>query len=199
MTKKAKIGVLLSGTGRTLDNLIQKIEEGKLPVQIAIVVSSHSEAEGIPKAKKKGILTEIVDWKKSPEPRFSERITELLKKHEVDLVVMAGFIRHWKLPKDFEGKVINIHPALLPEFGGPGMYGHRVHEAVWKAKKKESGCTVHWVDGQYDHGAVLLQKKVALSPQDTPETIAAKVFEKECEAYPEAILKILSTISGATS
>ena len=191
MKGKPRLGVLLSGTGRTLENLLAVIVRGELPVEIAAVVSSHADALGLEKARRRGIPTATVDWRRVREPRFSEEIAEAFRSHRVDLVVMAGFIRHWRFPPDFHGKVINIHPALLPEFGGKGMYGRRVHEAVWKARKTHGGCTVHYVDDQYDHGPVILQRRVALTPEDTPDSIAAKVFAEECLAYPEAIRKVL--------
>jgi folate-dependent phosphoribosylglycinamide formyltransferase PurN len=100
---------------------------------------------------------------------------------------MAGFLSLWRIPEDRFGWVINIHPALLPDFGGKGMYGHRVHEAVLAAGRTESGCTVHFCDNEYDHGPIILQRKVRIKPNDTADTLAARVFEQECVAYPEAV------------
>lgn len=194
MAQKAKLGFLLSGGGRTLDNLFQKIDAKEIPAEISLVISSHREAGGLKKAQSRSIPAFLVDYKEVTEPEFSQRISQLLRDHQVDLVLMGGFIRHWKIPKEFENKVLNIHPALLPKYGGKGMYGHHVHEAVWKAKEKESGCTVHWVNHDYDRGPIVLQRRVALSSQDTPESIAEKVFAEECLAYPEAIRQLLKTL-----
>ncbi len=194
MAQKAKLGFLLSGGGRTLDNLFQKIDAKEIPAEISLVISSHRDAGGLKKAQSRSIPAFLVDYKEVPEPEFSQRISQLLRDHQVDFVLMGGFIRHWKISKEFENKVLNIHPALLPKYGGKGMYGHHVHEAVWKAKEKESGCTVHWVNHDYDRGPIVLQRRIALSAQDTPESIAEKVFAEECLAYPEAILQLLKTL-----
>ena len=105
----------------------------------------------------------------------------------VDLVVMGGFLKRLTIPDDFANRVINIHPALIPAFCGKGFYGHHVHEAVLEYGAKLSGCTVHFADNQYDHGPVILQKAVPVLDDDTPDTLAARVFEAECEAYPEAL------------
>jgi folate-dependent phosphoribosylglycinamide formyltransferase PurN len=103
---------------------------------------------------------------------------------------MAGFLSLWRIPEAFLGRVINIHPALLPEFGGREMYGRRVHEAVLAAGKTVSGCTVHYCDNEYDHGPVILQRQVPVLPTDTADDLAARVFAEECIAYPEAIRRI---------
>ena len=106
---------------------------------------------------------------------------------QVDLVVMAGFLKHVLIPTDFDNRVVNIHPALLPAFGGQGFYGLRVHEAVLASAARVSGCTVHFADNVYDHGPILLQRQVPVLDDDTPEALAARVFAAECEAYPEAL------------
>src|SRR5262249_30692129 len=118
---------------------------------------------------------------------FSDTIFEHCRALSADLVTLAGFLKLLKIPADFAGRVMNIHPALLPAFCGQGMYGHRVHEAVLESGARASGCTVHFVDDQYDHGPVILQRVVPVLDDDTPETLAGRVFEQECEAYPEAI------------
>jgi phosphoribosylglycinamide formyltransferase-1 len=105
----------------------------------------------------------------------------------VALVVMAGFLKHVLIPPDFAGRVINIHPSLLPEFGGPGMYGRHVHQAVIESGATVSGCTVHYVDNQYDNGPILLQRTCTVTADDTPDTLAARVFQEECKALPQAI------------
>jgi len=118
---------------------------------------------------------------------YSARIVELLEAAGAGLVVQAGFLSLWRIPPRYEGKVMNIHPALLPDFGGAGMFGHHVHEAVLSAGSKVSGCTVHFVTNEYDAGPIIVQRRVPVIEGDTAETLGARVFEQECIAYPEAI------------
>jgi len=191
MKNPVRLGVLLSGSGRTLQNLIDRIDDGSLPAKITVVVSSHPGVKGLERARAKQIPAVTVDFKKFSHPKaFSAAITQELEKHPVDLIIMAGFIRRYLFPSKFEGRVLNIHPALLPEFGGKGYYGHHVHEAVLKSGAKESGCTVHLADLHYDKGPILLQKRVRVLPGDTPDILAERVFQAECEAYPEAIRRM---------
>jgi formyltetrahydrofolate-dependent phosphoribosylglycinamide formyltransferase len=198
MKNPIRLGVLLSGSGRTLQNLIDRIEDGSLPAHIEVVVSSHPDVKGLDRARKMSIPAVTVNWRKFTEKTFSDAVTAELDKYPVDLVVMAGFIRRYLFPKKYEGRVLNIHPALLPEFGGKGYYGHAVHEAVLKSGAKESGCTVHYADLQYDHGPIVLQKRVPVQGGDTPETLAERVFHAECEAYPEAIRRIAAGKGAVT-
>jgi formyltetrahydrofolate-dependent phosphoribosylglycinamide formyltransferase len=118
---------------------------------------------------------------------FGRRVFDLCRQHRADLVCMAGFLQLLPIPDDFAGRVMNIHPALIPAFCGKGFYGHRVHEAALQHGVKVSGCTVHFADNVYDHGPIILQRAVPVLDDDTPDTLAARVFEQECEAYPEAI------------
>ena len=197
MKNPVRLGVLLSGSGRTLQNLLDRIQDGSLPARIEVVVSSHPGVKGLERAEKKKIPAVAVDYHKYLDPKgkpdtraFSDAISKQLDRYPLDLVIMAGFIRRYLFPKKYEGRVLNIHPALLPDFGGKGFHGEKVHEAVLKAGAKESGCTVHIADLEYDRGPILLQKRVPVLPGDTPETLAARVFEAECEAYPEAIRRM---------
>ena len=192
MKSPVRLGVLLSGSGRTLQNLLDRIEDGSLHARIEVVISSHSGVKGLDRAAKKKIPAVTVDYKNFPSDSraFSEAVTKELDRYPVDLVIMAGFIRKYLFPKKYEGRVLNIHPALLPDFGGKGFHGEKVHEAVLKSGAKESGCTVHIADLNYDKGPIVLQKRVPVLPGDTPETLAARVFEAECEAYPEAIRRM---------
>jgi formyltetrahydrofolate-dependent phosphoribosylglycinamide formyltransferase len=191
MKNPIRLGVLLSGSGRTLQNLIDRIQDGSLPARIEVVISSHPGVKGLERAEKINIPAVTVDYKSFADDRaFSDAVTRQLDRHPVDLVIMAGFIRRYLFPKKFEGRVLNIHPALLPEFGGKGFHGEKVHRAVLQQGAKESGCTVHIADLEYDRGRILLQKRVPVLPGDTPETLAARVFEAECEAYPEAIRRM---------
>jgi len=191
MKNPVRLGVLLSGSGRTLQNLIDRIEDRSLPARIEVVVSSHPGVQGLDRARAKNIPAVTVDYKQFEDAKaFSRAVTEELDRHPIDLVIMAGFIRRYLFPPKYEGRVLNIHPALLPGFGGKGMYGHHVHEAVLKAGAKESGCTVHFADLQYDRGPILLQKRVPVLPGDSAQTLAERVFQAECEAYPEAIRRM---------
>lgn len=198
MKNPVRIGVLLSGSGRTLQNLIDRIEDGSLPARIEVVISSHPDVKGLDRARKANIPVATVNWKSFTDKTFSEAVTAELDKFPLDLIVMAGFIRRYLFPKKYEGRILNIHPALLPKFGGKGYYGHAVHEAVLKSDSKESGCTVHYVDLQYDHGPTILQKRVPVLPGDTPETLADRVFHAECEAYPEAIRRVAAGRGAVT-
>ncbi len=191
MNAPVHLGVLLSGGGRSLQNLIDRIADGSLDARIEIVVSSDPAAFGLERARKAGIPAAIVARKPFRDAAaHSAAVTEALERHPVDLVILAGYIHLYLFPQKWACRVLNIHPALLPAFGGKGFYGHKVHEEVLKAGAKESGCTVHFADHQYDHGAIILQKKVPVLAADTPETLAERVFQAECEAYPEAIRKV---------
>ncbi len=188
MAKPLRIAVLISGGGTTLRNLIAKIREGKLNAEICLVVSSNPAAKGLEFAKEAGIKTLVVEKKKELTPdQYSEATFGPCREAGAKIVVMGGFLKHVLIPADFENRVVNIHPALIPAFCGQGMYGPRVHEAVLAAGAKTSGCTVHFVDNVYDHGPVILQRSVPVMVGDTPETLAARVCEAECEALPEAL------------
>jgi phosphoribosylglycinamide formyltransferase 1 len=185
------IAALISGGGTTLRNLIEKIAAGELPVEIRLVISSSAEARGLEYARQAGIPTQVVEQQRSLTPKeFSELVFQPCREAGVRYVAMGGFLKHVLIPPDFEHRVVNIHPALLPAFGGKGMYGLKVHQAVLAAGEKTSGCTVHFVDNQYDHGQVILQRQVEVLPDDTPETLQARVFAAECEAYPEALRRL---------
>ncbi len=185
--KKLRLGVLLSGGGRTLLNILEYIQAGKLSAEVAVVIASR-DCKGVERSRNAGLEVHIVPYKEMPDTEtYSAAIVELLDAAEVDLVIQAGFLSFWKIPPKYEGRVLNIHPALLPSFGGHGMYGRHVHEAVLAAGCKVSGCTVHLVDNEYDHGLIIVQKCVPILDGDTPDTLAARVFEQECIAYPEAI------------
>jgi len=182
-----RLGILLSGGGRTLQNIHDHIARGELPASIVCVISSQPDAYGVERARAMGLPTHVVSRRTTPDPRFHVLIAGLLSEAGVDLVCMAGFATLWRIPAEFEGRVINIHPALLPEFGGQGFYGMRVHRSVIAAGRRTSGCTVHLCDNTYDHGPIILQREVPVRPDDTAESLADRVFEQECVAYPEAI------------
>jgi phosphoribosylglycinamide formyltransferase-1 len=186
--KHLRLGILISGSGRTMINIQELIKQKKLNAEIAAVISSRSDVAGIEKAKSANLPLEIIRKKDFPEiENFSEQIKKNLLTARVDLVIQAGWLCLWKIPPQFENRVMNIHPALLPAFGGQGMWGHHVHEAVLKAGCKISGCTVHFCTNEYDKGPIILQKCCPVRDDDDPDTLAARVFEQECIAYPEAI------------
>jgi phosphoribosylglycinamide formyltransferase-1 len=186
--KLLPIAVLISGGGTTLRNLIEKITAGSLPVEIKLVISSSSEARGLKYASDAGIRTLVVEKKKSTSPEtFSAAVFDPCREAGVQYVVMGGFLKHVLIPPDFENRVINIHPALIPAFCGHGMYGLKVHQAVLDYGAKLTGCTVHFVDNHYDHGPIVLQRAVEVLANDTAEALQARVFAAECEAYPEAL------------
>ena len=182
------IAVLISGGGTTLQNLIDRIAAGTLPVRIVQVISSRSNVAGVERARKAGLPVEVIERKSFASiEAFSERTFDVCRAAGARLICFGGYLQLLKIPPDFRGKVLNIHPALLPGFGGKGMYGQHVHEAVLKSGAKVTGCTIHVVDDQYDHGSIVAQRTVELKPNDTPESLAARVFEQECELYPEVI------------
>jgi formyltetrahydrofolate-dependent phosphoribosylglycinamide formyltransferase len=178
------LALLISGGGRTLQNFIDLIAANRLDARIRLVVSSRADCAGNDRARAASLPLVVVDRKR---PDFSEAITTAIDTVAVDLVLLAGFLHLYRFPDRLAGRVLNIHPALLPKFGGKGMYGHRVHEAVLAAGERESGCTVHFADLRYDRGPIVLQKKVPVLPDDTPDRLADRVFQAECDAYPEAV------------
>ncbi len=182
-----RLGVLLSGGGRTLQNIHDCIARGELRAKIACVVSSRPKVYGVERAGKLGLTVHVVSRKDTAGAEFHDRIRAHLLEANVDLVCMAGFSCWWRIPAEFAGRVMNIHPALLPEFGGQGSYGDQVHAAVLAAGRRSSGCTVHFCDDRYDHGPIILQRQVPVLEDDTVESLSARVFEQECIAYPEAI------------
>jgi formyltetrahydrofolate-dependent phosphoribosylglycinamide formyltransferase len=183
-----RLGILISGGGTTLMNILEYINKGQLNAEVAVVISSLSTAAGAERAKAAGLNVKIIRKKDHPDiDEFSKRIEEELVAANVDLVVQGGWLCLWKIPPRYKNSVMNIHPALLPSFGGEGMWGHHVHEAVLAAGCKISGCTVHFCTNEYDKGPIILQRSCPVKNDDSPETLAARVFEQECIAYPQAI------------
>ncbi len=189
MNQKAiPTAVFLSGGGRTLSNLIAQPD---LPIDIRLVISSSAKVRGVQIAKEAGIETIVVPkTRQSTDESYSRAMFDPCTAAGIELVVMAGFLKHVMIPDAFENKVINIHPSLLPAFGGDGMYGSRVHQAAIDRGVQVSGCTVHYVDNHYDNGPIVLQKTCDVKPGDSADSLAARVFELECSALPEAIRKI---------
>jgi phosphoribosylglycinamide formyltransferase-1 len=174
-----KMAVLLSGSGRTLDNFHERIQDGSLHAEIKVVISNVKEVLGLQKAEKYGY------------PNFQAQdntaINAILKDYDINLICLAGYLKLYEPPPERARQVLNIHPALIPAFCGEGFYGMRVHRAVKAKGVMVSGCTVHFADNKYDQGPIVVQKCVPLEYDDTPEEIAAKVFAAECIAFPEAI------------
>lgn len=187
------IAVLISGGGTTLKNLIELRDAGSLDVDFKLVVSSRADAKGLQIATSAGIPTLVVPKRKGGTAEsHSEAIFGPIKKCGAQLVVMGGFLQHVLIPGEFEHKVINIHPSLIPSFCGRGMYGLHVHQAALDFGVKISGCTVHYVDNEYDHGPIILQRSCEVLDSDTAETLQRRVFQLECEALPAAIRQIAS-------
>jgi phosphoribosylglycinamide formyltransferase 1 len=185
---RLRLVVLISGGGTTLKNLLARRAAGQLDVDFSLVVSSNAKARGLQIAAEAGIPTQVVSPKGfADEATFGAAVFEACRQASPDYVLMGGFLSYVPIPPDFENRVLNIHPALIPAFCGKGFYGHHVHEAVLEYGARVSGCTIHFVDNQYDHGPVILQRVVPVLDDDTPDTLAARVFEAECEAYPEAL------------
>lgn len=189
------VGVFLSGSGRTLANLIEHRDQHGLPIELALVISSSARVRGVEIARQAGIETLVVLRKHHPDPEhYSHAMFDPCRRRGIELVVMAGFLKHVLIPADFTGRVINIHPSLLPKFGGAGMYGHHVHQAVLDSGERVSGCTVHYVDNQYDNGPIILQHRCEVRDEDTADTLAARVFAAERRALPAAITQIASSL-----
>jgi formyltetrahydrofolate-dependent phosphoribosylglycinamide formyltransferase len=190
-----RLAVLISGSGRTLDNLLEWIAAGRLAASVETVVSSRADVRGVRIAERAGIPVAVLPRAGRAVEAWSDEIFAACRAARADLVVMAGFLHLVRIPADFAGRVVNIHPSLLPAFGGQGFHGMHVHRAVIERGCTVSGCTVHLVDDEYDHGRILLQKAVPVLPDDTPESLAARVFAAECHALPEAIARIAATLS----
>jgi phosphoribosylglycinamide formyltransferase 1 len=183
-----KLAVLVSGGGTTLQNFLDRIADGSLDASIEVIVSSNATAFALDRARSAGIEAHVVRRRDfETQEAFSGAITAVLDDYDVDLVLGAGFLQRYIFPKRFEGRMLNVHPGLLPKFGGQGMWGHHVHEAVLAAGETESGCSVIVADHEYDHGPTIVEKRVPVLPGDSPDTLAERVQEAEHEAFPEAV------------
>ena len=178
-----KMAVLLSGSGRTLDNFHDRIAAGTMNGSIAVVISNMPEVLGLKKAEKYGYPVFVA--------ADNEETNRVLANYEIDLVLLAGYLKLYQPPAQLSRAVLNIHPSLIPSFCGEGFYGMRVHRAVKERGVRVSGCTVHFANEVYDEGPIIVQKCVPVAENDSPEDIAARVFEAECEAYPEAINMVI--------
>lgn len=191
-----RVGVLVSRGGRTAVNLAERIARDEVPAELALAILHDPQVPAYERLREAGVPIEVV-----PSPPYAEltpaqaeaiadRIDAAFGAAGVELVCLCGYLRRFRVGERWRGRAINIHPALLPDFGGPGFHGLHVHRAVLESGRAESGCTVHWVDEEYDRGATILQRRCPVLPGDTPESLAARVFTEECEAMPEAVARI---------
>ncbi len=183
-----KIAVLLSGSGTTLQNLIDRRTAGSLDVDFSCVIASRADAYGLERARNHDIPA-IALPRRDYETHgiYNEAVWRAIRRHDVDLVVLAGYMLFLEVPEDFTNRIMNVHPALIPAFCGHKMYGHHVHEAVLAYGVKVTGATVHFVDDQYDHGPIILQEAIPVLQDDTPDSLAERVQALERELYPCAI------------
>ena len=183
-----RLAVLLSGNGTSLENVFEHIDSGALDAEVAVVIASKEKAYGLERARRHGVPAIAVPRKQYPDAKeFNDRLHAVLDAHAVDLVALLGFLSLFELRGRYEGRTINVHPALIPAFCGPGLYGQRVHEAVLASGVKISGATVHFSDAEYDHGQIILQEAVPVEENDTVDTLAARVMAAERRLVPRAI------------
>jgi phosphoribosylglycinamide formyltransferase-1 len=190
---KLKLAIFSSHEGTNMQSIIDASKAGKLDAEVVCIISNNSESGALRRAAKEGISGYHISSKEFPlESDLVSEMLKVLRLHEVDLIILAGYMKiiPAELIAQFRNHILNIHPALLPKFGGKGMYGMYVHKAVIEAGEKESGPTVHLVDEIYDNGRILHQRKVPVIPEDTPETLAAKVLIEEHKIYVETIQMI---------
>ena len=188
--KKLNLAVLCSGGGTNLQALIDAVEKGELSAEIKIVISNNSNAFALERARKHNIQALHLSHKQFATPEeFDQRVLSVLNENQVEMIVLAGYMKMLSptIIRAYKNRILNIHPALLPHFGGPGMYGMHVHEAVIKSGVKLTGVTVHIVDEVYDHGAIIMQKPVEVKDDDTPESLAERVLKVEHDTYKKAI------------
>jgi phosphoribosylglycinamide formyltransferase-1 len=182
-----RLAVCVSGEGTTLQNLIDQIRARRLKAEVVQVVASRPRIGAIARAEAAGIPLALANYNARTRTEFSTSVFEPIRHSKADLVILAGFLALVKIPPDYKSRVLNIHPALVPSFCGKGYYGSKVHEAVLETGVKVSGCTVHFADDSYDTGPIIAQRAVPVLEGDTLDTLAARVFNEECKALPEAI------------
>ena len=185
-----RIAIFASGGGSNFKAIYDKIILGVIPAEICLVVSNNPTCDAVAFAEKSALPILIVNKSRNPNPHTRDMILkQILLKAKVDLICLSGYMK--MIPKNivahFENQILNIHPALLPDFGGKGFYGMKVHEAVIQSKVSESGVTIHFVDDQYDHGAIVVQEKVIVKEDDTAVSLAQKILAVEHRIYPEVV------------
>ena len=183
-TNPVSVGFLLSGGGRTLENLLEAIQRDEIPARIDLVIASKAGLGGIEKATRAGIPHQIFPCKRVEE---SVAVFSALEEAGCRYAILGGWLRKLMIPETWENRVINIHPSLLPRHGGKGCYGDRVHQRVLEAGDQESGCTVHFVDNEYDQGPIILQEEVPVLAGDNVASLSKRVFEAEMVALPKAV------------
>ncbi|MEM8947662.1 MAG: phosphoribosylglycinamide formyltransferase [Planctomycetota bacterium] len=187
-----KVAILISGSGRTLKNFIDRSAAGELPLDIRLVISSSAKVGGLQHAENAKIATQVCNRREAAnDAEYGTTVFDACRKAGVDYVLMAGFLKLVPVPEDFEGRVLNVHPSLIPSFCGHGMYGDRVHQAILDYGAKLTGCTIHFVDNEYDAGPIIWQQPVPVFDDDNADTLAKRVFEAEKEAYPH-VLRLLA-------
>ena len=188
MNRPLRLAVFLSGGGTTLQNFLDHADDGRMPARVVQVVSSNPQAFGLMRAENAGVPTAVVERKAcASREEFSRRLFDPCRETQVDLICLGGFLALLPIPDDYRGRILNIHPSLIPAFCGKGFHGEHVHQAVLEAGVKVSGCTVHFVDDEYDHGPIAAQRVVPVYEDDDVETLAARVFAQECAVYPEVV------------
>jgi len=182
-----RLAVCVSGEGTTLQNLIDQIKKRRLRAEVVQVVASRPRIGAIARAEAAHIPLALANYHSRSKTEFSASVFEPIRHAKADLVILAGFLSLLKIPADYKGRVLNVHPALIPAFCGKGYYGVKVHQAVLASGVKVSGCTVHFADDRYDTGPIIVQRPVPVLENDTVDTLGARVFKEECKALPEAI------------
>jgi phosphoribosylglycinamide formyltransferase 1 len=182
-----RLAVCVSGEGTTLQNLIDQIRARRLKAELVQVVASRPRIGAIARAEAAGIPLALASYNARSRSEFSTSVFEPIRHSKADLVILAGFLALINIPPDYKGRVINIHPSLIPSFCGKGYYGSKVHKAVLAMGAKVSGCTIHFADDDYDNGPIIAQRAVPVLEDDTLESLAARVFNEECKALPEVI------------
>jgi phosphoribosylglycinamide formyltransferase-1 len=187
-----RLALFISGSGGNALNLLQACRDGRIPAEPVLAVASSDKAAGIGKLQEAGMLVMVLQKGGADDAEYSSWLFGMAEAAEVDLICLAGWLKKLVIPAAWEGRVLNIHPSLLPRHGGAGMYGMRVHRAVLAAGDAESGCTVHHVDNEFDHGQVLAQARVAVLPGDSPEALQQRVYAQEMALYPAAVGEYLA-------
>ena len=187
-----RLAFFISGTGGNASNLLRACREGRVHAEPTIGVSSSTKAQGNERLRAEGLPVEVVTRSSfASDEAFSEACFRCVEGVDAEIICLCGWLKRLVVPDRWEGRILNIHPALLPKFSGEGMYGMNVHRAVVAAREQESGCTIHLVDNHYDHGKILAQSRVPVLPGDTPEEVQKRVYEQEMRLYPEALMEFM--------
>lgn len=195
MSSLKKFALFISGGGGNALNLVRACREGRIPAEPVLVVASKETAPGVAKLRNEGLRVVVLDPKDAMgEEAHSKLCLQAAEASGADFIALAGWLRKLVIPPEWEGRILNIHPGLLPRFGGPGMYGMHVHRAVLASGTMESGCTVHLVDNELDHGRKLAESRVPVLPGDSPEALQQRVYAEEMKLYPKAMADYLSGI-----